>query len=67
MVKFVRNIISKLRMKIKLERMDAFWRYMGQQCFGGYPPSFYYTHTKEEIERITKEDNEELRKLIDQL
>lgn len=41
--------------KIKLREMDDIWELMGGSCWGLFPPSFYYTHTEEEIERITKE------------
>lgn len=39
--------------KIKLWEMDRLWELMGGSCWGLFPPSFYYTHTEEEIERIT--------------
>lgn len=32
-----------------------------------FPPSFYRTHTEEEIERATRETKERIRKLIDEL
>lgn len=35
--------------------MDKWWSFMGGECFGLFPPSFYYTHTEEEIERISEE------------
>lgn len=31
------------------------WYLMGGSCFGLFPPSFYYTHTEEEIKQITEE------------
>lgn len=47
--------------------MDKWWYYMGFYSWELFPPSFYYTHTEKEIERITKEILEETRKLLDQL
>lgn len=32
-----------------------------------FPPSFYKTHTKEEIEQATREAKERIRKLLDEL
>ncbi len=37
--------------------MDSLWD-MGFKCFG-LPPSFYYTHTKEEIKLFLNELREE--------
>lgn len=50
----LKKIIQKIKFRIKLMNMDMEWRIMGGGCFG-FPPSFYYTHTEEEIERIIKE------------
>ena len=46
--------------------MDTLWDYMGCRCWSMFPPSFYYTHTEEEIEQITKEVIEECKKIIDE-
>lgn len=32
-----------------------------------FPPSFYKTHTEEEIEQATREAKERIRKLLDEL
>ncbi len=50
----LKKIIQKIKFKIKLMDMDMKWRIMGGGCFS-FPPSFYYTHTEEEIECIIKE------------
>lgn len=47
--------------------MDEEWRLSGRSCWSLFPPSFYYTHTEEEIERITAETIDRIQKLIDQL
>lgn len=51
---------------MKLKQMDDFWYFMGGNCFGLFPPSFYYTHTEEEIKRITEETMAELQALFDE-
>ena len=53
--------------RIKLKQMDDWWYYTGGSCWGLFPPSFYYTHTEEEIERITKETKARIQALINQL
>ncbi len=65
-ISILRKMQQKLRFKIKLWEMDREWEYMGGSCWGLFPPSFYYTHTEEEIERISKEIMERLKKLIDE-
>ena len=65
-ISILRKMQHKVRFKIKLWEMDRLWEYMGGSCWGLFPPSFYYTHTEEEIERISKEIMERLKKLIDE-
>lgn len=60
-------IIRKIIFRIYLWQMDFWWYYTMQNCYGFYPPSFYHTHTKEEIERIKAEDRKLVRELIDQM
>ena len=52
---------------MKIKRIDDWWYYMGGSCWRLFPPSFYYTHTEEEIERITVETKARIQALIDQL
>lgn len=59
--------IQEIRFRAKLREMDDLWYFMGGNCFGLFPPSFYHTHTLEEIERITAETMEQLRAMIDEL
>ena len=57
MQKFIvllKKIIQKIKFKMKLIDMDMKWRIMGRGCFD-FPPSFYYTHTEEEINCIINE------------
>lgn len=62
----LKKMIDKVTFKIKLREMDSMWELMGGSCWGLFPPSFYYTHTKEEIEQITKETIESCQKMIDE-
>lgn len=66
-VKFIKKIIQKIIFRIKLREMDEWWYMTGGSCFGLFPPSFYYTHTEEEIERITKETLDRCTELINKL
>lgn len=65
-IRIIKGWIDKIIFRIKLWEMDE-WYYTGGSCWGLFPPSFYYTHTEEEIERITAETRERIQALIDQL
>ncbi len=52
-----KEVIQEIKFRRKLKKMDSVWD-MGFKCFG-LPPSFYYTHTKEEIELFLNELREE--------
>ena len=56
--------IQKLILRRKLRQMDKWWYDMGGNNWGLFPPSFYYTHTKEEVERIATETVAEIEELI---
>lgn len=66
-IRIIKGWIDKIIFRIKLWEMDEWWYYTGGSCWGLFPPSFYYTHTEEEIERITAETRERIQALIDQL
>lgn len=55
MIRLLKDFIHKIWFRIKLKEMDDMWYLMGGSCFGLFPPSFYYTHTEEEIKQITEE------------
>lgn len=63
----VKGWIDKIIFRIKLWEMDDRWYDMGGSCWGLFPPSFYYTHSEEEIKRITAETKARIQALIDQL
>ena len=67
MARVIKGVIEKVIFRIKLKRMDDWWYCTGGNCFGLFPPSFYYTHTKEEVRRITDEVLERLRSMIKEL
>lgn len=63
----IKGWIDKIIFRIKLSDMDRMWRFSGASCWELFPPSFYYTHTEEEIERIMAETDAELQELLDLL
>ena len=66
-IEMVGNLTKKVIFHIQLKQIDAEWYDRGGRCWGLFPPSFYYTHTEEEIERITTETRAKMQSLIDQL
>ena len=58
--------VQKIILWVKFEIMDSNWYFIGGNCFGLFPPSFYYTHTEEEIEHIKCEVIKELEEIIKQ-
>lgn len=63
-VKLLKDTIYKIRFHIKLKRMDNWWYHIGTSSWQLFPPSFYYTHTEKEAERITKETIVRLRTIL---
>lgn len=61
------NPFIKLIEYIYWKQVDSFHRDMGWSGWELFPPSFYHSHTDEEIEQITKETKERIQKLIDSL
>ncbi len=59
-VRFCKNVMHKIQFQITLQKMDFEWQYYGRQCWQLFPPSFYYTHTKEEIQSIVAELKEKI-------
>lgn len=62
-----KSLVGKIVFRIKLWMMDDWWYYTGASTYELFPPSFYYTHTQEEIERITAEKKKRIQALIKQL
>lgn len=65
--RFFVEIIRKICLRIKLIQMDDWWRFTGADSWTLFPPSFYYTHTEEEIKRITDEVFDRTQKMIDKI
>lgn len=65
--KKMKHMIKKILFKMKLREMDNRWYSSGKSGWSLFPPSFYYTHTEEEIKRITAETIERIRKIIEEL
>lgn len=63
---FFRELVQKIIFRIKLREMDEWWYFTGANSWGLFPPSFYYTHTEEEIKRIKAETVAMLLKLIEE-
>jgi hypothetical protein len=60
------KILKKIRFRMKLRDMDRQWYFTFGNCFGLFPPSFYYTHTQEEAERIKQEEIARLKAILDE-
>ncbi len=60
------NFIKKIMFRIKLIQRDLIWDLGYHSCFNPFPPSFYYTHTDEEIEQMIKDMPNRLRSLIEE-
>ena len=63
----VKVLICKIKFRHKLKKMDDWWYFMGGNCFGLFPPSFYYTHSEEEIKQIRDETLAKAYSIIRQL
>ncbi len=50
-MKWFKKWIEKKRWELKLKNMDFIWRLYGGYGWQLFPPSFYYKHSPEEIQR----------------
>ena len=62
----IRKAIKKKRDQFIYSQYD-FDYFACQDCFRVFPPSFYLMHTKEEVEKITKETVATLQEIIAEL
>lgn len=67
MLNKLKKIIKQIRFKRELQIMDDVYYLTGQSCFSLFPPSFYHTHTPEEIERITQDEIRKIKDLLEQM
>lgn len=63
-VEFGKKIYKLLKFNAQMHKLDKIWYFLGGNCFGIFPPSFYYTHTKEEIEQKKKETIKKLLEIL---
>lgn len=61
---FYKKAIHEIKFKKYLNEIDYQWKYCGGRCWNLFPPSFYYTHTKEEIQCILDELREEIERQL---
>lgn len=62
----IKEICKKIKFYVKLKRMDERWYMLNGGCFGLFPPSFYYTHTEDEIKRITAAEIAKLKAILEE-
>ena len=67
MLNKIKHFIKIIRFKMKLREMDDIYYMTGQSCFSLFPPSFYYAHIPEEIERITQEELAKIMEIIEEM
>lgn len=68
-INILKKTLHKIIFRIKLWKMDKKWELIGGRYWQLFPPSFYYTHTEEEIEQAInkiKENLESYKKSIDE-
>lgn len=65
-IKGFSNLKDCIAFKMKLYKMDWCFYFLSLSGWALFPPSFYYTHTKEEVNFIIKETIDELRQMIEQ-
>lgn len=64
MKKRLKAFIQKCKKKSELRSKDAVWTMLGGNCFGDYPPSYYHTHTQEEIQQRRKNEVDRLKEIL---
>ena len=65
-VTWIKILFYKIKLRHKLKKMDDWWYFLGGNCFELFPPSFYYTHSEEEIKRIRDEALAEAYSILEQ-
>lgn len=66
-ITLVNDLFRKMIFHHQLKKMDEWWYFMGGNCFELFPPSFYYTHSEEEIKQIKDETLAKAYSMINQL
>ncbi len=60
---WLRRFWKERQFRRRMRSMDEQWYLTGGNCFGLFPPSFYYRHTEEEAEQIVLRELDKLRKI----
>lgn len=63
-VKMINDLYTKILFHIKLAKMDFFWDMHCSKVSYPLPPSFYYTHTEEEIGQMYEDLRAYVEKLV---
>ena len=63
----IKRFFKWLKFQQDCKIADELYYFHFGSCFSLFPPSFYMKHTPEEVDRITKESLERIRKKIDEL
>lgn len=66
-ITLLKYLFNRIKFHHKLKKMDDWWYFMGGNCFGLFPPSFYYTHSEEDMKRIREETLAKAYLMISQL
>lgn len=61
----IKKIYKRLTYKSYLRRLDSDYYCSGATCWSLFPPSFYLTHTPEEVEKAKRETLDELKKMLE--
>ncbi len=61
----VLGIVKKIMFEIKMLYLDTQWRMFSFNCWGAYPPSFYYRYTDEERAKMWEKEKVELLKILE--
>jgi hypothetical protein len=61
----IKEFIKRKKQEEELRSMDMAWYLTGQSSWSLFPPSFYATHTKEEITKAAEEELKLIEAIID--
>lgn len=59
------KLCEKVKFERKMRKMDELWYFMGGDCFGLFPPSFYHRHSEEEARQTARETLAKLNAIIE--
>lgn len=62
----MKGLSNRIKFRMKLWKMDSLRRFTGGHANSLFPPSFYYTHTEEEIKKAVDEAVRPLEKILEE-